>query len=197
MGGFGSGRKWGKQTTDEMWRLDVRCLARDGYLKPGKTFQWQWRNNGETIASIDLTVEIDQVWLQYKLRERGGEWEDMCFPVSLEMTPCHMGGERVWWRCPTVGCGRRVAVLYGGRMYACRRCLRLAYRCQREVEYDRAARRADTLRDKLGWSAGILSGSGMKPKGMHWSTFERLCSEHDVHVNRSLGGVARRFGICV
>ena len=195
MGGFGSGRKRGKTTTDEMWRLDVRCLARSGYLKPGMAFGWHWRSNGETAASINLTMEVDQVWLQYKLRERGGEWEDMCYPVSLEMTQCHMGGARVWWRCPVAGCGQRVAVLYGGRMYGCRHCHRLAYRCQREVDYDRAARRADTLRDRLGWSAGMLSGSGMKPKGMHWSTFERLCAEHDAHVNRSLAGVARRFGL--
>lgn len=197
MGGFGSGRKWGKTTTDEMWRLDVRCLARRGLLKPGKAFGWHWQSNGETVASINLTMGVDQVWLQYKLRERGGEWENMCYPVALEMTACHMGGERVWWRCPTVDCVRRVAVLYGGRLYACRHCLRLAYRCQREVDYDRATRRADALRDKLGWSAGILSGSGKKPKGMHWSTFERLCVEHDAHVNHSLTGVARRCGICV
>lgn len=196
MAGFGSGRKLGKQTTDEMWRLDVRCLARSGYLKPGKAFGWHWRSNGETVASIHLEMEVGQVWLRYGQRERGGEWENMRYPVKLDMTACHMGGVRVWWRCPVAGCGRRVAVLYGGRMYACRHCHRLAYRCQREVDYDRAARRADTLRDRLGWSAGMLTGSGDKPKGMHWSTFERLCAEHDAHVNRSLGGVARRFGIC-
>ncbi len=193
MGGFGSGRKWGKTTTDEMWRLDVRCLARRGLLKPGKAFGWHWRSNSETVASINLTVGVDQVWLQYKLRERGGGWEDMCYPVALEMTACNMGGERVWWLCPTVGCGRRVAVLYGGRMYACRHCFRLAYRCQREVEYDRAARRADTLRVRLGWKGGVLSGAGLKPKGMHWSTFERLSDEHNAHVNLVLSEVVRRF----
>lgn len=197
MGGFGSGRTRGKSTTDDMWRLDVRLLARAGLLKPGKAFGWHWRSSGKMVASIDLTVEVDQVWLQYKQRERGGAWQDMCYPVSLDMTACHMGGERVWWRCPVAGCGRRVAVLYGGRMYACRHCHRLAYRCQREVDYDRAARRANTLRDRLGWSAGILNGSGDKPKGMHWSTFERLSEEHNDHINRALAGVARRFGIWV
>jgi hypothetical protein len=195
MGGFGSGRKSGKQTTGDMWRLDVRCLARGGYLKPGMAFRWHWQRDGETVASINLTVQVGQVWLHYKHRERGKEWEDMCYPVSLDVTECHMGGERVWWRCPGVGCGRRVALLYGGRMYACRRCQQLAYRCQREVDYDRANRRTDTLRERLGWSAGMLSGSGIKPKGMHWSTFQRLCAEHDASVNRALTVVALRFGI--
>lgn len=193
MGGFGSGRKSVKQTTDDMWRLDVRCLARGGYLKPGMAFGWQWQSSGETIASINLTVEVGRVWLRYKQRERGEAWQDMCYPVSLDMTPCHMGGERVWWRCPTLGCGRRAAVLYGGRMYACRHCLRLAYRCQREEDHDRATRRADTLRDRLGWSAGILSGSGVKPKGMHSRTFQKLCEEHNEYVNCVLAGVSRRF----
>jgi hypothetical protein len=197
MGGFGSGRKWGKTTTDEMWRLDVRCLARGGHLKPGNAFRWQWQSNGVTIASINLTVQVDLVWLQYKQRERGREWEDMCYPVSFDWTACHMGGKRVWWQCPVVSCGRRVAVLYGGWMYACRHCYRMAYRCQREVHYDRAARRADTLRERLGWSEGPLSGSGDKPKGMRWSTFDRLCEEHNDHVNRALAGVARRFGMFV
>ena len=195
MGGFGSGRKSGKQTTGDIWRLDVRCLARGGYLKPGMAFRWQWQSSDETIASINLTVEVGRVWLRYKQRERGEAWQDMCYPVSLDMTPCHMGGERVWWRCPGVDCGRRVALLYGGRMYACRRCHQLAYRCQREVDYDRATRRADTLRERLGWSAGMLSGSGIKPKGMHWSTFQRLCEEHNAHVNRALDDVSRRFKI--
>lgn len=193
MGGFGSGRKRGMSTTDDMWRLDVRCLARSGYLKPGMAFGWHWRNNGETMASINLEVEVGQVWLLYRQRERGGEWENMHYPVRLDMTACHMGGARVWWRCPVAVCGRRVAVLYGGRMYACRHCHRLAYRCQREVDYDRATRRADTLRDRLSWSSGMLNGSGDKPKGMHWSTFERLSEEHNAHMNRALTGLARRF----
>ena len=40
-----------------------------------------------------------------------------------------------------------------------------------------AARKADRLRDKLGWEPGILNGNGIKPKGMHWRTFERLKAE--------------------
>lgn len=195
MGGFGSGRKPSKRTTDAMWRLDVRCLARGAYLKPGIAFRWHWQRDGETVASINLTVQVGQVWLHYKHRERGKEWEDMCYPVSLDMTECHMGGQRVWWRCPALGCGRRVALLYGGRLYACRQCHRLAYRCQREVDYDRASRRADTLRERLGWSAVMLNGSGIKPKGMHWSTFQRLCAEHDAYVDRALADVSRRFKI--
>lgn len=195
MGGFGSGRRSNKQTTDDMWRLDVRCLARGSYLKPGKAFRWHWQRDGETVASINLTVQVGQVWLHYKHREHGKEWEDMCYPVSLDVTKCHIGGQRVWWRCPALGCGRRVALLYGGKIYACRHCHRLAYLCQREMDYDRATRRADTLRERLEWSAGILNGAGTKPKGMHQKTFERLCVQHDAHMNRSLAGLVRKLAL--
>ena len=65
-----------------------------------------------------------------------------------------------------------MAILYGGGIFACRHCYRLAYPSQRANWDDRAARRADRIRDKPGWEPGILNGNGWKPKGMHWNTFE-------------------------
>ena len=115
--------------------------------------------------------------------------------MLLDWTPCTLGGQRVWWRCPAVGCGRRVAVLHGGRVFACRLCNRLAYRSQRETDYDRATRRADKLRNRLEWEPGILNGNGGKPKGMNWRTFERLQASHDFHVNATLAGMAARLGL--
>jgi hypothetical protein len=37
-----------------------------------------------------------------------------------------------WFICPAVGCGRCVAILYGGGIFACRHCYRLAYASSRE-----------------------------------------------------------------
>ncbi len=195
MGGFGSGRKRGKNCTDEMRQIDIRLLSRSGFLNAGMSYGWQWKRNGDVVASINLSVEADRVWFAYRQRERSREWQDMRYPVSLERTACRFGGERVWWRCPATGCGRRVAILHGGSVFACRHCHRLAYRCQRENDDDRATRRADTLRDKLKWEPGILNGEGGKPKGMHWSTFQRLKTQHDAFVLASLAGMAERFGL--
>jgi hypothetical protein len=72
---------------------------------------------------------------------------------------------------------------------------RLAYRCQREVDHDRASRRADKLRNRLGWEAGILHGNGGKLKGMHRQTFERLQASHDAYVNAALVGMSKKLGL--
>ena len=198
MGGFGSGRQGGKRCTNDMLALDVRSINRAGRLTPGSWFTWQWTCNGEETASIRLQVDTDSVVLDYRNlsnQHNGGEWESMWYSVALDRTPCGFGGERVWWRCPAVGCGRRVAVLHGGRVFACRQCNRLAYRSQREADDDRATRRADKLRNRLGWEAGILNGDGNKPKGMHWRTYWRLYGQHNVHVNAALAGMAAKLGL--
>jgi hypothetical protein len=198
MGGFGSGRQGGGRCTDDMRPLDVRKINRAGLLTPGSWFSWQWTCNGETTASINLRAEADRVVLDYRNRSahrNGGEWEPMNYAVRLDWTSCGLGGQRVWWRCPAVGCGRRAAVLHGGRVFACRQCNRLAYRSQREDDEDRATRRAGKLRDRLGWEPGILNGNGLKPKGMHWRTFARLQSQHDSHVNVALAGMTAKLGL--
>lgn len=195
MGGFGSGRRFGKDCTDDMQALDVRKLQRQRLLTPGNSLTWSWSVNGDTCATINLLVGADRVTLNYRTRERGGDWRPVNYPVRLDWTACNYGGRRAWWLCPAASCGRRVAVLYGGAVFACRHCHRLAYRCQRETDDDRAARRAGTIRRRLGWEPGILNGSGLKPKGMHWRTFERLQAEHDAHVAQSLAGIAARLGL--
>ena len=194
MGGFGSGRQGGKSTMGDMWALDIRKISRAGRLAPGQHFNWQWSRNGEPVANINLRTDTDRVTLIYRARSNGGEWKDMNYPVYLTWTPCTYGGQRAWWLCPAVGCRRRVAVLYGGSVYACRHCHKLAYHSQREQPHDRAGSKADRLRDKLKWDAGILNGNGIKPKGMHWRTFELLQARHDALVNQTMAGIMAKFG---
>lgn len=197
MGGIGSGRRYqgGKDTTSDMRPLDIRRLQRDDLLTPGRAFGWHWTVNGKEVASIQMRTEAERVILNYRSRSNSGEWQPMEYPVYLEWTACNLGGRRAWFLCPAQGCGRRVAILYGGAIFACRHCHKLAYECQRETDDDRAARRADRIREKLGWEAGILNPAGGKPKGMHWRTFERLKAEHDAYVQGSLRGMAQRLGL--
>ena len=198
MGGPGSGRRWHygeKATTDDYKSIDVRKWARDDFLTPGYRFTCAWTMNGEKAGSIQVESQVGRVKLFYRSRDYGGEWRPHEYPVDLDWTPCHLGGHRVWFRCPASGCGRRVAKLYGGKIFACRYCHDLAYRSQREGAHDRSARCADCIREKLGWPEGILNGSGWgKPKGMHWTTYNRLCAEHDALVEHSLASFVGRYG---
>ena len=135
--------------------------------------------------------------LSYCLKSRGDDLQAREYPVRLEWTACTLGGRRAWFLCPADGCGRRVALLYlgGAGIFACRHCYRLAYACQRETADHRAMRRADSIRERLGWQAGILNVNGGKPRGMHWRTFNRLTAEHDALVGASLAGMSARLGL--
>ena len=199
MGGMGSGRGYqgGKRTTGSCYQIDARKLQRAGVLTASGSFAWHWSRNGEAVASIRARVEEDRLTLIYSHKSRGDDWQAMEYPVRLEWTACTLGGRRVWFLCPANGCGRRVALLYigGAGIFACRHCYRLAYACQRETADDRAMRRADNIRERLGWQAGIANPSGGKPKGMHWRTFERLTAEHDAFVGVSLAGMAARLNL--
>lgn len=198
MDGSGSGRRWhwgAKNITSEYRSIDVRCLQRDGLLEPGRSYGWQWSRNGETVGSINIRTEPDRITLNYRHRSAGDDWEDKTYPVYLDWTDCNLGGKRPWFLCPARNCSRRVAKLFGGEIFACRHCHQLAYPSQRETPDDRAARRAENIREKLDWEPGILNGEGCKPKGMHWKTFERLSARHDDLVQRSLLGMALRFNL--
>lgn len=198
MGGRGSGRRWHYGTaacTEDYRSVDVRRWAREGLLISGRWFGWNWRRGGETVASIHVFPETDHVILSYRHRRADADWKIEEYPVRLSWTPCTFGGQRAWFICPAAGCGRRVAILYGGSIFACRHCYHLVYRSQRESAGDRAARQAEKIRARLGWEAGILNGEGDRPKGMHWDTFARLTALHDVFLTRSLVEIMQLLGI--
>ena len=197
MGGRGSGRRpsyGGKDTTEDSMPLDIRKLQRAAVLVPGRSASWQWTLNDRVYGSIRIRVSTGSVNLSYTYTPRGLPAEVVDQTVWLETTPCTLGGSRTWFTCPA--CGKRVAVIYGaGRLFGCRRCKRLPYTCQSEAADDRAARRADRIRKRLGWHIGILNGPGLKPRYMHKRTYERMRAQHDEFVGVSLGGMAKKLGL--
>jgi len=198
MGGIGSGRRdhsGAKNTTNHYRHIDVRTWRREDLLDPQQAFVWQWQRHGEVVASIQVRTETDRLILFYRHSSRSSDWEDKRYPVYLDWTKCHLGGKRPWFLCPAPGCGRRVAILYSGAIFACRQCCQLAYASQRETRGDRAIRRADRIRHKLDWDPGVLNGSGWKPKRMHWRTFHRLTAQHDGLVQKSLRDLALKLDL--
>jgi len=168
----------GKDTTDQYQRIEVGFLRRYGYLRAGASFTLRWNRNGIETGSIHGCTTWNSIVLSYRHQRLGSEeWQQKEYPVELVRTPCHYGGERTWFLCPARGCGRRVGVLYGGGIFACRHCHQLVYESQREQPHDRALRRAQAIRMKLGGSGSMAEPFPDKPKGMHWRTYERVCLE--------------------
>jgi predicted RNA-binding Zn-ribbon protein involved in translation (DUF1610 family) len=193
MGGLGSGRRSsysGKPQTGDAMPLDIRHITRKGLLVPGFSFSLQWMTNDRQVAGISIRVDVQSMMLSYRIKSSG---EVVKQSVQLQTSPCHLGGHRHWFTCPQ--CGKRVAVLYAqGRYFGCRQCGGLGYATQNEGKGDRASTRADKIRRRLGWKAGILNGDGSKPKGMHWKTYLRLKSHHDALAQRSFHDIGRRLG---
>jgi hypothetical protein len=194
MGGRGSGRRSnfdGKQETQDSMPLDIRKITRQALLMPGMGFSWQWLVNDRPVASISVAVHTNQcIVLSYRMKSSA---EVVQQQVQTQTTSCNLGGQRTWFICPR--CTKRVALLYApGRYFACRQCSGLGYATQKESAGDRAATRADKLRKRLGWEAGILNGNGNKPKSMHWKTYLRLKGHHDALVQFCLRDFERKLG---
>jgi hypothetical protein len=184
MGGFGSGRPngSGRAKVEASRSIDVNRLHKTGCLRPGWSGGWQWTRDGERIASINLRAEADRLHLSYRVRIVGDEWKDVAETVRIIRVPCRFGGGRPYFICPGVvngvPCGRRVAKLYGpGRYFLCRHCYRLAHTSQSEDPWDRALRRANKIRQRLGGDPGMAAPFPQKPKGMWHRTYERLYEE--------------------
>lgn len=183
MGGSGSGRykQYKADVTEDYLSIDVRYLEREDFLQPGAHGQLTWTDPIGIAASIDVRAGDSHLLISYRHRNGEGDWRTESYPIQLVTTPCNMGRERHWFICPAAGCGRRVAILYFGGIFACRSCHNLTYCSQFESSQERAARRAESIRQLLGWSRCMPNSirKRSKPKGMHWRTFERLCREHD------------------
>ncbi len=184
MGGFGSGRPsgFGRDTVESCRSIDVNRLHREGCLASGWCGSWEWKRDGERVAWISMRAKENRLVLSYNYRLIGKEWQSVEEPVPIVRVPCRFGGTRPYFICPGVvngiPCGRRVAKLYGpGRYFLCRHCYRLAYSSQSEGEWDRALRRTNTIRMRLGGDPGMAASFPDRPKGMWRRTYERLC--HD------------------
>lgn len=183
-----------KSTTEDLLKLDARFMQRNGYLVCGASGSLTWSRRGKEIGNINYSTTDSTVILSYKTRSNDSEWMDQNYSVQIERTACNYGGSRSWFRCPNVFCKRRVAILYGGSVFTCRKCQNLNYPSQQESWIDRPCSQADKIRERLKWQAGIANGKGIKPKGMHQTTYIRLVRRHDRLVMQTCANVRNRFG---
>jgi hypothetical protein len=164
MGGFNSGRRRTRTTgAIECARsIDVGKLNRNGCLVTGWAGSWQWTRDGNQVATIGLTAHQGSLRLTYRWRLADNEWNDVDERVGIVWRNCPFGGRRPLFLCPGVVngriCGRAVLKLYGAdRFFLCRHCYRLSYASQSEDPWDRALRRANKIRTRLGGEPGTAA----------------------------------------
>ena len=197
MGGYGSGRRSdAKTTTESQYRIDLRWLKKQGFLRPGFSRSLSWSLGGKKTGAINYRMGKDHMILDYRNRPNGGDWTPVEQTIKLVRTPCNYGGYRTWFLCPR--CWKRVIILYGaGKYFYCRHCYNLTYASQQESRSDRLMRKARKIRERLGASNDLFEPIWIKPKYMHQKTFDRLRREADYANEFSLSIAERRFGISI
>jgi hypothetical protein len=177
MGGSGSGnwyRSDSKTLVEHCLCIDVLRLNREGYLKLGLRYTWQWQKG----TNIVIETKPDGIDLLYGISRNGQPREDIHIEVPLSWSSCNYGKKRPWFICPSKGCGRRVAKLYlEGKYFLCRNCHDLAYASQRERKEFRLLNKANKIYQRLGIKDRDDIYIKSKPKGMHQATYDLLCDK--------------------
>jgi len=119
-----------KQITDEGLDTGSGAVA-IADVKPGLTFNAFIEGLGDYLI---ITVHAG--------------WGNIRQGVALTETPCHYGGIRKWYLCPS--CRRRCGVLYVGPRIACRSCHDLVYASQYEAPRERMRRQLKKIRKAIG-----------------------------------------------
>lgn len=189
VGGTGSGRQGGRHRCEYCLAIDVRDWQRRQLLDPpGVNFllvQVQTRN-GERLCNIRVEVEADYVVLNHMSESGVSDVE----PIELARTPCHYGGSRPWFVCPS--CNRRCAKLFFRReRFLCRVCHRLGYVSQLAASAERPRIMAQRIRRRLGMDPPNLTlPFPARPEGMPWRTYYRLRAKGERYERRALANLA-------
>jgi hypothetical protein len=162
--GRGEYYRWNAKTvTADVLSFTVKDLTRLRF-KPGDNHVMTWKSRGREIGSIGLDLGHGGITVHYTSTPQGGKTIPVRVTISFALTPCNFGGHRKWFHC---GCGRRITRLFiKGQRVACRHCLNLAYSSQREDRLDR-------LNRKIEKKERVLGENQQRPKGMHWTTYQR------------------------
>jgi hypothetical protein len=185
------GRPRLRNACENLQSIDVRQLHRQGRLLTYQSFPLSWKCGDEPWGDINVRTERNRIDLHFRCkRADSSDWKLVEQSLPIVWTACALGGRRPWFLCTAASfgarCGRRVAKIYLGAslIFACRHCYGLAYTSQFESSFHRDIAKAMKIRMQLGGSPSLFDPFPNKPKGLHWSTYERLRNKHDASERR-------------
>ena len=153
MGGYGSGRRSNRPTTDECIRVSLAGLKQLGMLKRNcmNRRSRSWTSNGQPAAELTLVTDVhcSEPYPCLKITGHAFGRRIDCL-VSLDSSPMRFGGERWYALCPNTGRRCTSLVLPPGRThFASVRGWGASYGSQRECEVHRAYRAIDKAEGRL------------------------------------------------
>ncbi len=170
--GRGRWYRWDtRRTVDDLLRLNAHKVMSAGDRAAGFRCTVNWPSQ----AAIGVRVTGERALLSYN-------WQGQPvqpYAVHVATTTPHYGGVRYWWLCPR--CARRVADLYGGKLFLCRQCHGLTYRTAQAGSADidpSVKNRLRVLRRRLAVTGEDRALRPPKPPRMHAETYERLAREY-------------------
>ena len=196
MGGFGSGGHNRRRDYLEQFRkLDAAYLQKQGILTDGWRGHISWTTRSGDKPSISIDGERDSVLIHYRARsDDADEWTPIRERFDIEWSPRHLGGAQAYFLC--CRCNRRSRFLYLANLrFRCRTCHRLIHASSQEQPGNRATRKNQKLRGKLGASLA-LGDFVARPKGMHQRTYQRYLDrihEAECEVNDDMIRVLARI----
>lgn len=187
MGGFNSGRPRQRANLGQLLSMPIGYFK--GLLGKGEgKGACKWSSGAE--VGVQLLPER-RIGLAFAVNGEPVEQR-----IATTATPCHYGGARDWFLCPS--CNTRVGKLYlYRRRFVCRSCTGLSYRSQGQALDARLLRRHDHYRRRIDPKADELPPGCLpaKPRGMHWATYNRLAEKaqeaEEARMEALLPGMAR------
>ena len=177
------GRPCSRVNLEQGISLRLYKLIRQGYIVPGHStgphlISWSWTYTGERIATGSLAANLTDGSLGWLDIHVGSVRQRICMVRESR----HFGGGQWYFLCPyrRIRCSR-LWLPSGARGFGSRQTWgrQVAYNSQFQSRHDRALTQAQAIRTRLGgpdW-AGIDEFDPPKPKGMRWSTYNRIVAK--------------------
>ncbi|WP_445947841.1 hypothetical protein [Sphingorhabdus sp.] len=182
MGGYGSGRRSNRWTTDDCLHINLSNLKQLSKLQRNWMARHEevWSQRGQTIADLTLVTDVHCLEPSPCLRITGRAFgKAIDCVVYLEEQPLPYGGERWYALCPRTGRRCTALVLPPGQThFASVKGWNVSYASTREDEVGRAIRAMHKL-DKNRPSKYARKSVHERYERRHMKAFETICAWED------------------